>query len=68
LPAVALNALTATEMHLAMLVAYGHSNKELARMLGKSALTVRNQLSSVFDKLAVRNRVELVAAIARKQP
>jgi DNA-binding CsgD family transcriptional regulator len=63
-PSVTLNALTATELHLAMLVAYGHSNKELARILGKSALTVRNQLSSVFEKLAVRNRVELVAAIA----
>jgi DNA-binding CsgD family transcriptional regulator len=67
LPASTLNALTATELHLAMLVAYGHSNKELARILGKSALTVRNQLSSVFEKLAVRNRVELVAAIARSR-
>jgi DNA-binding CsgD family transcriptional regulator len=61
---VAFSSLTATELHLAMLVAYGHSNKELARLLGKSALTVRNQLSSVFEKLGIRNRVELVAALA----
>ncbi len=67
LPSAALNTLTATEMHLAMLVAYGHSNKELARILDKSALTVRNQLSSVFEKLAVRNRVELVAALAKNR-
>lgn len=68
IPLTGLSALTATELRLAMFAAYGHSNKELARELGKSALTVRNQLSSVFEKLGVRNRSELVAALAKTRP
>ena len=41
-------------------VARGLSNKEIARELGKSPATVKNQLVSVYRKLGVRSRIRLM--------
>ena len=50
-------------------VAQGLDNAAIARQLGKSEKTVRNQVSSIFDKLGVRTRAEaIVQAIGRRPP
>ncbi len=38
----------------------GISNKNLARQLGKSQFTIRNQLSTIFKKLNATNRLQAV--------
>ena len=54
--------LTAAEREVLQLVAKGLDNQAIADRLGKSEKTVRNQVSSIFDKLGVRTRA---AAIVR---
>lgn len=44
--------LTRTERRILCLVANGLENKEIARVLGSCATTVRNQVSSVLDKIS----------------
>ncbi len=38
----------------------GLTNGEIARVLGKSVGTVKNQLSNVYRKLGVRSRIRLM--------
>jgi DNA-binding NarL/FixJ family response regulator len=49
---------TATEHQLLHALTTGASNKTIAKRLGKSAYTVRNQLSSLFKKISVSNRTQ----------
>lgn len=53
--------LTARENELVRYVALGLTNREIALACGTSPNTVRNQLASVFRKVAVSTRSELVA-------
>jgi len=53
-------ALTLAERDVLRLVAQGLDNRAIARQLQKSEKTVRNQVSSIFDKLGVRTRAEAV--------
>jgi two-component system, NarL family, nitrate/nitrite response regulator NarL len=53
--------LTERERQIMRLVCEGHSNKEVARKLSVSEGTVNVHLHHVFEKLAIRNRTELVA-------
>lgn len=57
--------LTARELEVARLVASGRRNAEIAAALYLSPKTVERHLSSIFTKLAVRNRAELVAQFGR---
>ena len=57
--------LTPRERECATLAAGGLQNNEIARRLGKSTITVRNQLTSVFKKLELDTRHKLIAAFAR---
>ena len=57
--------LTLAERAVVEAVAAGASNAEIARLRGTSVRTVANQLASVFRKLGVRTRHELVLHIAR---
>ena len=41
-------------------VSRGLTNKEIARELGKSPATVKNQLVKVYRKLGVRSRIRLM--------
>jgi DNA-binding NarL/FixJ family response regulator len=41
-------------------VSRGLTNREIARELGKSPATVKNQLVSVYRKLGVRSRIRLM--------
>ena len=51
--------LGATEQEIIGLVAEGLSNREIAAQLYLSEGTVRNYLSGIFEKLAVRDRTQL---------
>ncbi|MFC7545691.1 response regulator [Plantactinospora sp. GCM10030261] len=56
--------LTAREREMLVRLAAGESNARIARHLGVSEKTVRNQLSTVFGKLRVGDRVQ-AALLAR---
>ena len=51
--------LTVREAQVAAGVARGHTNREVAEQLGIVEKTVKNVLMSVFNKVNVRNRVQL---------
>jgi len=60
--------LTRRELQIAMLVADGKGDKQIARTLGISCYTVREHLRRTFSKLHVPNRSALVALVVRRQP
>ncbi len=55
----ALTALSARELQVAQAVARGGTNKEIARALGITERTVKAHFSAIFEKLGVRNRLQL---------
>jgi len=58
--ALATLAITPREQEVLALVAAGKSNKEIARELGVSPNTVKTQLASLYQKLAVERRTQAV--------
>ena len=60
-PSGRLARLSPQEHRLLRLVAEGRTNKELAEVMKLGEGTVRNYLSSIFNKLEVENRTEAVA-------
>jgi DNA-binding CsgD family transcriptional regulator len=58
-----LAALTAREREIALLVAAGRTNREVAEQLVLSARTIEAHLRNVYAKLGVRSRVELTRAV-----
>jgi DNA-binding NarL/FixJ family response regulator len=52
--------LTKRELDVLRLIASGASNKEIADALGTAEATVKNQASSIFMKLGVRDRTRAV--------
>jgi DNA-binding CsgD family transcriptional regulator len=59
-------ALTPAEERIAMLVAEGKTNREVAAALFLSERTVEGHLSHVFGKLGVRSRTELARELASR--
>ena len=57
--------LTSQETRVALLVARGMTNKEVAAALFLSPKTVEHHLGSVFRKRGLRSRTELARAFAR---
>lgn len=57
--------LTVREIEVAMRVAGGAENREIATDLGVSVRTVEVHVGRLFDKLGVRNRVELAVLVHR---
>ena len=55
--------LTAREIEVAQLAAIGQNNAEIAHALAISERTVRAHLSSIFDKLAVVDRLQLALMV-----
>lgn len=55
--------LTQREREIAELVAFGRSNKEIARQLGLRNQTVRNMLVHVFRKTSTRKRTQLAVKL-----
>ncbi len=60
-----INQLTKRERECALLAAQGLHNRDIANKLGKSEITVRNQLSSIYRKLGIDTRHKLIAAFAK---
>ncbi|RAR59037.1 LuxR family transcriptional regulator [Onishia taeanensis] len=63
-----LGRLTERERAVAMAVAEGHSNKEVARQLDITPRTVKAHLGAIFRKLEVRDRMQLVLMLSRQTP
>jgi pimeloyl-ACP methyl ester carboxylesterase/DNA-binding CsgD family transcriptional regulator len=61
-------ALTPAEREVLHLVALGLDNPAIAQRLNKSEKTVRNQVSSIFDKLGVRTRAEAIVYVRDREP
>src|SRR5262249_21555014 len=57
---VSFSALTPAEQHIAARVLAGATNEEIARERGTSVYTVSNQIQSIYCKLRVESRAELV--------
>jgi DNA-binding CsgD family transcriptional regulator/PAS domain-containing protein len=55
--------LSPREREVALLVCDGMSNQEIADSLGKSLATVKTELHSVFSKLEVKSRGQLIALL-----
>jgi len=53
--------LSVSERAVCDLLRQGLSNKEIAAARGRSALTVKNQLRSIFRKIGVSSRSRLIA-------
>jgi len=62
-PGARLDTLTPRERSVAVEVARGATNKEVARRLDITERTVKAHLSAVFEKLGVRDRLQLVLAL-----
>jgi DNA-binding NarL/FixJ family response regulator len=58
--------LTAREVEVLALVAKGLSNKEVARVLGRTEETVKVHLKHVFEKLGVEDRTEAVTTALQR--
>ena len=57
--------LTGREREVAVLVSQGCSNKQVGTRLGITEVTVRHHLTSIFNKLEIANRFELIAWLYR---
>lgn len=55
-----LQQLTPSERRVALLVAQGCSNPEIAKLLHRSRRTVESQIASIFRRLGMNRRVQLV--------
>jgi DNA-binding NarL/FixJ family response regulator len=58
--AIQINNLTKREREIIKHIALGKKNKQIAEALALSEITVRHHLTSVFDKLGVADRFELM--------
>jgi DNA-binding CsgD family transcriptional regulator len=61
-----LSVLTMREREVLNAVARGHGNQAIAKQLGIAEKTVRNHVSTIFDKLGVESRSEAIV-IARER-
>lgn len=60
--------LTPREREIVGYLRLGYTNRDIARACGTSFRTVRNQLSSVYEKLGAANRAEAVALTVGAEP
>jgi len=54
------DALTPREREIVTMVAYGHTNKEIATALGITVKTVETHKTNIMQKLEITSRAELV--------
>jgi DNA-binding NarL/FixJ family response regulator len=59
IPKPALDILSQRERQVAQAVSQGSTNKEIARVMGITERTIKAHLSSIFEKLGVRDRMQL---------
>jgi len=58
--------LTVTEQRVAVLVAEGSSNAEIAEQMFLSRRTVQTHVSNILSKLGVHSRVQVAVAYAQR--
>jgi len=63
-----LSVLSAQEKRVLALVAEGKTNKEIAEQMGLSDKTVKNYLSSVFEKLKIKRRSQAAVMYLENRP
>jgi DNA-binding CsgD family transcriptional regulator len=63
-PAIATDELTSQELQIALQVAQGRTNREVAAALFLSAKTIEYHLGSIYRKLGIRRRTELAGVLA----
>jgi len=64
-PTARLGELTPAERLVAVHVAQGLSNKEIASVLDRAEATVKNQIASALRKLGVQSRCQLIVLLLR---
>ena len=52
------------ERELLQLLSAGHSNDQIAQLRNRSPATVRNQISTLYQKLGVARRTDAIAKAA----
>lgn len=57
--------LSLAEIEVMLMVARGKTDKEIGRELGKSHLTVKNQIESVREKLGASTRAQALAMMLK---
>jgi two-component system, NarL family, nitrate/nitrite response regulator NarL len=62
-----LAALTSREIQIARAVAEGRSNRDIATQLGITEQTVKNHLTSIFEKVGVTSRLQLALTLIKEQ-
>ncbi|WP_256348917.1 response regulator transcription factor [Pseudomonas sp. PDM24] len=55
--------ITRREREVVLLLVNGLTNKQIAQQLGISNYTVRDHLSSMFEKMDVKSRIELAVLV-----
>lgn len=65
-PASKVDRLSPREQEVARLLATGASYKEAARMLGSAPATIRNQTQSIYGKLGIGTRAQLVELVLQQ--
>lgn len=60
--------LSGREQQVAQMVAGGSSNKEIARQLAITERTVKAHIGSIFQKLDVRDRLQLALMVSGRRP
>lgn len=58
-----LDSLSQRERQVAEAVARGSTNKEIARVMGVTERTIKAHLSAIFEKLGVRDRMQLALVV-----
>jgi DNA-binding CsgD family transcriptional regulator len=60
------NALSETEQRIALLVAAGHANKQVAAELYVTVRTIESNLTRIYKKLGIQSRGQLTARLSRE--
>lgn len=58
--------LTPREQQIALAIADGRTNRDIAARLGITEQTVKNHLTSIFGKIGVDNRLQLGLALVKR--
>ena len=62
-----MRSLSLRERQLALLIAHGLTNREMAERLGLSMFTVRNEVGRILRKLKAKNRSQIAFAVGRRR-
>ena len=62
-----LGALTTREIQIAKAVSEGRGNRDIATQLGITEQTVKNHLTSIYEKVGVGSRLQLALKVLEQQ-